>query len=173
MTFKKADGGSVNPTFSPNNCHSCVAVFEARMRGFNIETLPYNSKTKDIMDKLAKRPYIIYNDPKTGQPPNLLNTKAHNEAEVKKWLQNNIKNNERYAFMYKPKNQEDGHMIEVMKDANGQLVYYDPQLGTELNEKELDDINYSAFSPRAFRVDDKEINTSVLEQIAKKSSGKQ
>lgn len=172
MIFEKANGGRVNPTFSPNNCHSCVAVFEARMRGFNIETLPYNSKTKDIMDKLAKRPYMVYNDPVTGQPPKLLNTNAHDKAEVKKWLQDNIKNNERYAFMYKPINQADGHMIEVMKNADGQLVYYDPQLGTELNEKELEDIDYSKMKPWAFRVDDKELNTTLLNQISKKSNGK-
>ncbi len=172
MTFEQANGGRVNPTFSPNNCQSCIAVFEARMRGFNIETLPYNSKTKDIMDRLAKRPYMVYSDPQNGQPPKILNTNANNKNEVKKWLQNNINNNERYAFLYQPKNQSDKHMIEVMKSKEGKLIYYDPQLGTEINEKELEDIDYSKFKPRTFRVDDKELNICVLNQISKKSNGK-
>ena len=59
-----------------------------------------------------------------------------------------------------------------MKSENGKLIYYDPQLGTELNEKELEDIDYTKFKPWTFRVDDKELNISFLNQISKKSNGK-
>lgn len=52
MSFKKANEGRVNPNYSPQNlgyamnCQTSVATFEARLRGYDIEALPFDANNK-------------------------------------------------------------------------------------------------------------------------------
>ncbi len=53
MSYKQANEGRVNPNYNKSdeyklNCQCCVAVFEARLRGYDIETLPFDEKNKVI-----------------------------------------------------------------------------------------------------------------------------
>lgn len=56
MTFKEADSGNVNPNLKKhegyqNNCQTCVVVFEARLRGWDIEAMPFEYGSNS--DKLS------------------------------------------------------------------------------------------------------------------------
>lgn len=62
MTFKQADSGSTNPKYGKaghsTNCQSAIAVFEARLRGYDLETLPNNNQTR--CKELSKRSSEIW-----------------------------------------------------------------------------------------------------------------
>lgn len=174
MSFKKANGGNVNPKFYTNNhayksnCQTCIAAFEARLRGYNIEALPYNAHNI-YMTALGYNPALAYMDTKTGKTPDMLDGEVKRPRECENWLKARIKRGERYTFIYKPINSASAHIVEVSKNIIGGLKFYDPQNGKIYNKQLLNDIAYRkhemGFSPLIFRVDDKEINTEFLTKM--------
>ncbi len=183
MSFEDA-GKGVNPNYNhqirndyTTNCQSSVAVFEARLRGYDIETkISESFEESEIKEKLKENPNIAYIDPKTGKIPYFTTLKVKNDEECEQWLNNNIKQGERYAFSFKSIYNNDagsGHILEVMKDDKDNLKFYDPQIN-KTYEREvvkiikfkfgLNEINYF---PHILRVDNKELNIKVLNQISK------
>lgn len=176
MSHKQANEGRVNPNHYHNNCQSCVAVYEARLRGYNISVLPRNWKTNHIMKKLSKKPNLFYIDPITGEHPQMERSRVSNPEDCKKWLDEKIKPGERYAFAFSFKgNGDNGHMGEVFKSSDNRLIFYDPQNGEHYNEKYLGYLEYYVdkgdykidYSPIIFRVDDKELDTKLMEKVSK------
>ncbi len=126
----------VNPNFTRNgnqtyttNCQGSVIVADARVRGFNLNVdIEYESEFKN---QLSKRPNIAYIDPKTGKAPEFTNIKVSNEVECETFLNNTIKQNERYFFGFTWKylnNEYIGHIVLVVKDENNKIKFYDPQI---------------------------------------------
>lgn len=178
MSFKEANEGRVNPNYDKDdryktNCQSCIAVFEARLRGYNVET---NVSDNTIAKELSYKPNLAYKDPQTGENPPIIKSHVRDAQSCKKWLNEHIKSGERYAFGYSPELTigERGHIIVVYKTDNDHLNFYDPQDGKNFDEKFLDDIGYETpfgdiiicFSPMIFRIDDKELNYEILNKIA-------
>ena len=181
MSFKEANEGKVNPNYSKGgiyriNCQSSVAVFEARLRGYDIETKGVNPET--IRD-LSFEPNLAYIDPQTGKNPQFVKSHTRNSNDCKKWLDEQIKPGERYAFGYSPELSinDNGHIITVYKTNDGVLKFYDPQKGKNYDVSFLDNIGYETpfgniiicFSPMIFRIDDKELNYDILEKISQPS----
>jgi hypothetical protein len=175
----------VNPDYSYNgnithktNCQADVIIADARVMGFDVETsIDYES---EIKDKLSERPNIAYIDPKTGKIPEFTKIKANNEMECEQWLNNNIKQGERHIFAFKWKqktfNGDDiGHVLIVTKDINDELKVYDPQNNIKYKDANIllqkIKYNYSLGEeknpPMILRVDDKEFNYNILNQISK------
>ncbi len=164
-----------NPTYK-TNCQASVIIFDARLRGYDIEVnIGYEN---DIKNKLSERPNIVFVDPKTGKVPEFTQTKAKNGIECLNWLDNNINQGERYlfAFQWKQKsynNEIRGHIITILRDKNNQLKFYDPQIAKARNPEFLDRIQYKFdwteehCPPKILRVDDKELNKKMLNQISK------
>ena len=164
-----------NPTYK-TNCQSCVAIFEARIRGYDVEVnAPYGG---GIKDKLEKRPNIAYIDPATGKTPEFTKIKAQNEFDCINYLENTVQKGERYVFAFQWKNSINknnaGHIITVTRDSNNKLKFYDPQNQYIYNNAEvLETIKYQfnwseePDPPKILRVDDKELNKEVLDQISK------
>lgn len=186
MTLEEAGGKHVNPDYSSfgnmatrTNCQSSVAVFEARLRGYDIETaIPQTMEALELKDELVEQPNLAYIDPITGKIPEFTRFKATTQEECEQWLNNNIKQGERYIFGFKEKKQTSyyenfGHILEVMKDENNQLKFYDPQVDKNYDKEFLIQIKFKfewnepPFSLRILRVDDKELNYKVLNMIAK------
>lgn len=178
MSYHKANGGRVNPNYKKgggyaNNCQTCVAVFEARLRGYDIEAVPYSDSNLD-MQIFAKEPWQIYKNSKTGEKPKVYQTKANTPSECEQWLKNKIKHGERYAFGYRHGLTRGKHIIEVKKDMFGRLAFYDPQSGEHLKGNSVLREAYAwrrygleemHFNPIAFRVDDKDLDTELFNKI--------
>lgn len=174
MSFKQANGGKVNPKYTGNrdgysgNCQTCIAVFEARLRGYDMQAIPFD-KANIYMNALGYQPTLAYIDKKTGTTPYMLQGDVKRPSECEEWLKNRVKIGQRFAFIFKPMNSGGGHIIEVSKNILGQLKFYDPQSGENFNKSFLKEINYRpenrGDAPLIFRVDDKELNTDFLNRM--------
>ena len=160
-----------NPTYK-TNCQAGVAIFEARLRGYDVEVdVPYGG---DLKDKLAQRPNIAFIDPATGKTPEFTKIKAKNEFDCINYLENTVQKGERYIFEFQWKQQKRGHIITVTKDSNNNLIFYDPQNkhiyeNAEILEKIKYQFEWSEEPnpPKILRVDDKEFNKEIFNQISK------
>ncbi len=186
MTVEKAIEG-VNPNYDifgnptyKTNCQAGVAIFEARLRGYDIEVnVPYGG---DLKDKLEKRPNMAFIDPATGKTPEFTKIKAKNEFDCINYLENTVQKGERYlfAFTWKKRGYDKyftGHIITVTKDSNNNLIFYDPQNKHIYENAELlGKIKYQfewweePELPKILRVDDKEFNKEIFNQISKPAS---
>ncbi len=185
MTFEEA-GAGVNPNYNyqvrndyTTNCQSSVAVFEARLRGYDIETKMTKSfDERELLSKLKENPNMAYIDPKTGKTPYFTTIKAKNAEELEQWLNNNLSENQRYLFTYKSilnksYNSGSGHILEVMKDNANNIKFYDPQINKTSNKELIKRIQFNFnwnepnMPPQILRVDDKELNHKVLSAISK------
>lgn len=164
-----------NPTYK-NNCQSSVIVFDARLRGYDIEVdIPYESELKT---KLSLRPNIAFIDPVTGKTPEFTKTKAKNETECINWLDQNIKQGQRYLFAFQWIRKDfDGknkwHIITATKGKDNNIEFYDPQVGRNIGYNFLSRIKYKfdwteeSSPPEILRIDNKELNIKILNQISK------
>lgn len=181
MSFKQANGGKVNPKYTgkrdgySGNCQTCIAVFEARLRGYDMQAIPFD-KANIYMNALGYQPTLAYIDKKTGTTPYMLQGNVKRPSECEEWLKNRVKIGQRFAFIFKPLNSGGAHIIEVSKNIFGQLKFYDPQSGENFNKNLLKGINYRpenrGDAPLIFRVDDKELNTDFLDRMYKYSTYK-
>jgi SPP1 gp7 family putative phage head morphogenesis protein len=169
MTKQQANGGKVNPLGYKDNCQSCVACYEARLRGYDVIAQNYNS---DIAKELAHKPNIAFIDPKTNKPPEFIKLNVKNANSCYKSLNTFVKENQRYGFAHY--NDKGGHIIEVTK-TNGKLEFYDPQNGKTYDKRFLNNILYKVsvgifdipFTPKIFRVDNAKLNISVIKRVTK------
>ena len=166
----------VNPKNYHNNCQSCVAVFEARIRGYDITVMPKNKKTNKLMTELSKHPNSIYIDPETGEHPKMERSRVSNAEDCKKWLEEKVKKGERYAFAFSYKGDGDkGHMLVVYRNKNNDIVFYDPQNGNGYNILYLNYMEYHVdmgdykidYSPIIFRIDNTELDIDIMNKISK------
>ena len=182
MTIDEAING-VNPHYEifgnttyKTNCQASVAILEARMRGYDIEV--NIALGSDLKDKLSDRPNIAYIDPSTGKTPEFTKLKSKNEFDCINYLDETVQKGERYIFTFQWKQKgvdglKKAHIITVTKDSNNQLKFYDPQIGRDRDANFLSSIKYKfdwseePFPPMILRVDDKELNSDILNQISK------
>ena len=105
MSFEEA-GVGVNPHYNKGggyhrNCQVCVAVFEARMRGYNIEALPLD-ENNEVMMELRHDPSLAFIDRNTNSFPKVLeNPFVHNYEGMISWFNDIIKSDEWYGLICK------------------------------------------------------------------------
>ncbi|MBQ8847823.1 MAG: hypothetical protein IJ003_02655 [Candidatus Gastranaerophilales bacterium] len=172
MSWKEANSGNVNPNYLKGggynyNCQSCVACFEARLRGYNISALPY-SKNNQAMQELSLNPTLAFKNAK------IIDSNANSKKECIDWLNSIIKPNERYAFAHI--NQYGGHISIATKTKSGKLKLYDPQSGETKTSKILNGVIYEKLykgekiniPPRIFRTDNLELDLDLFNKISTK-----
>ena len=185
---KHSLGSSTNPNFKKGegyhrNCQVCVAVFESRMRGYDIEALPFDENNK-VMTKLRRNPEKAFIDRKTSLPPKLIkNQLATDYDTMKDWLKSIIKLNERYGFICRIEEKPGSgnlidHIFIVYKTEQDELQFYDPQNGAKFESKELGMIRFRSrankfspihtYPPKIFRIDNADLNIDYLNKISKK-----
>lgn len=184
MSFDKANGGRVNPGINSDksgygmNCQSCVVAFEARLRGYDIEVMPYSKHS--VMKELAEHPEKAWIDPKTGANPLPQTLFGYNTPKrVMKYLEDNVKEGERYTLRYDTRESGGycGHIVWMDRTESGMRIY-DPQSGTIYEDRDYRDfirthIQYKSTSYGmkiehpidVLRVDDLEFNTEIVDQI--------
>ena len=186
MNFEEA-GKGVNPNYSHfgninsrTNCQCCVAVFEARLRGYNVETCtPKDIDSIEMKSKLEQQPNIAFIEEKTGKSPDFTIIKPKNTQEFENILNSTVKKSERYMFAFEFINNtlynstgKKGHVVEVLKDENNILKIYDPQINKLYDISFLSNIKiiFEKFEekiyPKILRVDNKNLNKKVLDKIA-------
>ena len=189
MDWKKADGNRPNPNYflEPGyriNCQSCVVAFEARLRGYDVQTKANTRGSK--LDELSRATNKAWIDPKTGKHPDYIRDESVTTAKkCRDWLEKTIEPGNRYTFQNSWKGRgRSGHIISADRDEDGNLRLYDPQCGKVMKG---DDINaylsrckYTtsfyghkvSVAPRVLRVDNMQLNPEFTDSImeAKKAA---
>jgi len=188
MDFIKANERRTNPNYDKDegyqvNCQSCVVGYEARRRGYNVETLPNTDGS--MLDRLSSNTRMAWIDPTTGKYPEYIySADANTPKKFQKYLESVIESDKRYTLQFRWKGRRrDGHIIHVDRLDDGALRLYDPQVGDQIigDIPILQYINRFKFSitiygtkysspPRILRVDNMEFNVNVVNEILKEST---
>lgn len=143
MTEANANEGRPNPNFEKGNgyrvnCQSCVVTYEARLRGYDVETLA-NPKTADSMlTKLSRNTRLAWVDPTTGKIPEFIPHPSRGGPKTYlKWLGKTLKAGNRYTMQVFWKRGNSGHIVHVRKNAGDEVEIYDPQTGTIYRNDEM------------------------------------
>ena len=129
MTFEEADSGNVNPYYNSgyigyaHNCQTCVAVYYARRKGYDVTALP-NLNNIDIYN-LSRDTSLAYIDEQTGKHPHQI-TKCSGQ-KVDAFIDFNIKEGEIHTLQYQYTDRNSGHII-IAEKVNGKIRLYDPQI---------------------------------------------
>lgn len=150
MTFDEADNGNVNPEFDPYNastafnCQSCVVAFEARLRGYNVKANLYGSEISKELEYSGNKAWI---NKETGEYSKLISPddlsmttgKPYNAKKYYLFLDNIIKNGERYILGFPNKGRgNNGHTVNILKDDKG-LLLYDAQSNKKYRKRAMFD----------------------------------
>lgn len=195
MTLSQADSGKINPNYNDKkyddfsvNCQSCVACFEARLRGYDVEALPnVGGRNGDgsaySRDALNGNCYSAWLD-KDGKvcKPIKSNVKdVHTASQVIDFMNKCFDRDDngeylkgsRYTFAFTNKGcRVSAHIISLDVNDEGYLRLYDPQcnefhIGKEVREYIKDYVRLTD-TIEILRVDDKEMNHKVYNKIMKK-----
>lgn len=133
MSFEEADHQRVNPHLldSPgymSNCQSCVVAYEARRRGYDVETLAnFKNRTAKMLSTHTNYAWI---DPKTGKHPKYIRFNGDTVAGLESFIDRTIESGKRYTFEFTWKGKGfSGHIVHMFRAANGEVNIFDPQTG--------------------------------------------
>ncbi|CAL7909897.1 minor capsid protein [Fusobacterium necrophorum] len=196
MTFDEADTGKVNPNYGVDrgysiNCQSCVPTFEARLRGYDVQTL---ANTKGSMpEKLSRYTNMIWIDPKTGKNPEyIFDDTARTPKKYLEFIKKTIEPNARYSIEFTWKGRENsGHIVNLDLNPEGLIRIKDNQRGINedsewIGDKEvlkyLSEMKYEIKTlglkipvvPKILRIDNMDFDLDVANKImeAKKNDFK-
>lgn len=191
MTFVQADTGHVNPGYNggnngfSTNCQTSVVVFEARLKGYDVEALP-NTKGS-VLETLSRDPSLAWIDPRTGKHPQYISDDSLRKPEqYLDFINKVIEPGKRYTiqFMWKGFSGA-GHIVNIDKMPNGDLRIKDNQRGSWersnwVGDKEvleyLSRMRYSYLTlahgrqscvPRILRIDNMDFDYSIVNHIMK------
>ena len=139
MNFSKADNGKPNPNFEKEggdiNCQTCVAAFYARTLGYNVQA---RTRVNNVyMNALAHNTALAYTDIRTGEPPKYILPNVSTKQECFDWLHNNLQEGKLYSFQFDWRKGGFGHIVNIWKNNNGNIVLYDPQKKGRYIQKNL------------------------------------
>lgn len=145
MSREEANNSNANPNFMKapgynTNCQSCVVAYEARLRGYDVQTKSYNNNP--AAQHLARATADAWIDPATGKTATMLRNDPSTVRTVKQtrqWMEDTIQTGERYTFRHGWKGRSrTGHIISADKDSSGALRLYDPQTGKTYTGSDVD-----------------------------------
>ena len=190
MTFAQADSGHVNPNYGKDmgystNCQSTVVVFEARLRGYDVQVLPCTKGS--VLETLSHNPSLAWIDPKTGQHPQYISDDSLQTPEkYLDFINKVIEPGKRYTIQFTWKGFfSGGHIVNIDKMSNGTLRIKDNQRGDWQKSEWIGDLEildylsrmkYSYISstngrqscvPRILRIDNMDFDYSIVNQIMK------
>lgn len=141
MTFEQADGGRVNPFFEDgcqgkligyrHNCQTCVAVYVARRKGYDVRALP-NLNNKNIYSLSHNTTLAFVNQ--NGEHPTE-KSKGHYQKTLD-FLNTEVSEDRVYSLCFQWKGRRDGHIV-VAERMGGKVVVYDPQTNKQYKDNEI------------------------------------
>lgn len=177
MTFSQADKGSSNPNFGydngyADNCATCVAVFEARLRGFNVKAKPRLNIKGNKVDFIARNDVDIWKIPGKDKYPVFEQCNVGNNLLVAKF-NDIIQNNERYEIKHEiDKKIVDNityiqnHVIIIGKDNNGKLFIHDPQTAEIYFDTDECNDYLSLWGCKEYmRIDNLDFNANIVNEV--------
>ena len=195
MSEIETDEGRPTPKFGKDhgyqiNCQSCVVTYEARRRGYNVETLPNYEKEGSALYKLSRDTRLAWIDPLTGRKPDFIPhpAAAKTVKSYLRWLNIAVEKDKRYTLQVIWK-QGGGHIVHIRRDADDRLEIYDPQVGelfsyklwrntrtkkfyktpVDMVEWSLKQVRFTYYGrwagPELLRVDDKAFNLDIVNDI--------
>lgn len=185
MSFDEADQLRANPMYPTGerpyrvNCQSCVVAYELRRQGFDVEALPNMEIVGSPQERLSYNTVSIWIDRKTGKPPKkeyvsiagLDNDKALSSVVDKIQVQGRY----HISLTWKERDErgyEIGHVFTIERKRNGTIFAYDPQDGKMSKDtallKEYLSLASRGYRVHIYRVDNCDINTSMISKIVKK-----
>lgn len=201
MDETEADEGRPNPNFEEDhayqiNCQSCVVTYEARRRGYNVQTLPNYEEEGGALYRLSKDTRLAWIDPLTGEKPEFIRhpASAKTVKAYVQWLNIAVEKDKRYTLQVFWK-RRGGHIVHIRKDADDRLEIYDPQTGelfsyklwrntrtkkrietsVDMVEWFLKQVRFTYYGrwagPELLRVDDKAFNLDIVNEIMEKYGG--
>ncbi len=201
MDETEADEGRPNPNFDKGiaykiNCQSCVVTYEARLRGYNVETLPNYEEAGSVLYKLSKDTRLAWIDPLTGKKPDFIPhpASAKTVKSYLRWLNIAVEKGKRYTLQVYWK-RSGGHIVHIRRNSDDRLEIYDPQTGelfsyklwrntrTKKSYKTSEDmvewflkqVRFTYYGrwagPELLRVDDKAFNLDIVNAIMQKYGG--
>lgn len=185
MDIAEADKGNGNPMYNDedalengyrHNCQTCTMVYEARRRGFNVKAKPNpKSGTERDFDTFCKGKKIVWTD----RFLNADGTKAEytwsrskvtkdTNAAKREFIEGCITETGRYEVYCIWKGKGDiAHVFIIERQANGNLMWFDPQTGEAGKDVEKYLKKMRMASIGVMRVDDKLINPKFAERFIK------
>lgn len=181
MTFTEADSGSVNPNLEESkgfqcNCQTCVVVFEARLRGWNIEAKPFSEGSN--LEKLSEQTNLAWINEAGKHPDYIYNLNANTTESMYKFISETVKPGERYTLQGIWKGPFGfGHIISVFREETGNLVFYDPQVNKIYNERGIKENVLSMMRKGAsknetiklLRIDNLSFDKKIVDSIVRRS----
>lgn len=181
MTFTEADSGHVNPNFEECdgfqcNCQTCVVVFEARLRGYDIEAKPFEMTSN--ASSLSENTNLAWLTPEGEHPDYIMNFEANSVDAAYQFISDTVKPGERYTLEGVWKGGFGcGHIISVFREETGNLVFYDPQVNTIYNSKSIKEQflnfmqkgNTEDSAIKLLRIDNLDIDTDFVNSIVRRS----
>lgn len=198
MTHAEADTGRVNPNFRLGggytiNCQSCVATYEARLRGYDVEVVP-NDREHPACRELAKDTRRIWKKKDGSTAEYMIGDGGYwkyagvwegetpTARRLEKKLLEALDENGRYTIQFKWRGFNSGHIVTIQKDAD-ELVIYDPQSNKLLRgkyvseyldrmqyQRQIHGMKYYSW-PSVMRVDDKDFNFDMANKVMRKAGG--
>lgn len=180
MTFTEADSGNVNPRFEDNegyqnNCQTCVVVFEARLRGWDVEAKSFMENSN--CEKLSENTSLAWLTSDGKHPKYIFNTKANSVDDMYQFIADTVKPGERYTMQgyWRYGICDGGHIISVFREPTGNLVFYDPQIDKIYNERsikkdvlnEMQKGNTEDTTIKLLRIDNLKIDKDFVDPIVK------
>lgn len=163
--------GRVNPSIREGglygystNCQTCVVVFEARLRGFDVEALP-NNRNGYIRD-LSYDTTLAWIDPQTGTKPMQI-SKPHGVTK-ERFLKGHVIEGRRYTLQFTHGRGRNGHIVCIER-IGGDLRIYDPQNGRTYTKGEIRSYLSEKSDLRLTRVDNCAINPHYADFIMRKA----
>lgn len=181
MTFTEADSGHVNPNLEECegfqcNCQTCVVVFEARLRGYDIEACPMKDGSNAM--QLSEKTNLAWITPEGNHPDYIMNFDANSVDAVYNFIDETVKPGERYTLEGVWKELfGTGHIISVFKENTGNLVFYDPQINQIYSKRFMKEEylplmqkgNTEDTAIKLLRIDNLEIDTDFIDPIVRRS----
>jgi hypothetical protein len=182
MSRDEANHGKPNPNYMKDhgyriNCQSCVVTYEARLRGYDVQTLP-NTKGS-VLEKLSRQTNLAWIDPATGKhPAYIFDDTATTVKKFAEFVEKTVEKDKRYTLQFSWKGRRrSGHIISMDRTEDGVLRLYDPQIGkTYIGENAVRYFKQFKYTmtlggvkvstpPKILRVDDKLFNLDVVNHI--------
>ena len=167
MTFFEANEGMANIDFGKSdsyneNCQSCVAIHEARLRGLNITSIGYSDDIQSVTYLLGEKFQSIWINAKTGKTPQVTLLRSENEDDLFRRLDKSMSTIGRYHVGINQTNDR-GHVITAERMPSGKLLFYDPQNGSFLNIREFSELE----SFEVLKVDKLLFRSDMLKAISR------
>lgn len=179
IDFNFIDHKNSNPNYFNDykyqiNCQTTVLAFELRCRGYDVEAKGNDSLATKYLSQNVESAYINH---ETGKNPELQDLKGANYKQLYKSLDEAVKPNERYILRVVWRDYRAGHVVNVYRNEEGEIILFDPQSNTVSKGEQIkeyfrnvrmrshdywDDYFYYT---KLIRVDNTEIDPKVAKKV--------